>query len=203
MSIEVTPFTDEDRAWVRAKETHGIRDAVLSDPELDAYRAQLERELIASRARRAPDWWPELIAIRLEVIRHEVRYRQKIASLGGPGYLPGDWWHRAVERIRERARTDLVAIMIADGLIVDERRGEHNGELWGICPIHNERSSSMHVNEDDGVWHCFGCGAGGDVFGWLEAAHGLVFRDAVKWLAKHYGIDLTPPPGKLRPLEGQ
>jgi DNA primase len=60
----------------------------------------------------------------------------------------------------------------------------------GLCPFHSEKTPSFHVNPDKGFFHCFGCGAGGDVFKFLELHEKLPFPDAVKLLAHKFGIAL-------------
>jgi DNA primase len=60
----------------------------------------------------------------------------------------------------------------------------------GLCPFHSEKSPSFHVNRDKGFFHCFGCGAGGDVFKFLELQEKLGFVDAVKHLASKFGMPL-------------
>ena len=55
-------------------------------------------------------------------------------------------------------------------------------ELVGLCPFHNERSASFGVNDDKGRYHCFGCGASGDVVDFVQATEGLPFLEATKWL---------------------
>src|ERR1700760_3951383 len=68
------------------------------------------------------------------------------------------------------------------------------GREWsGLCPFHNEKSPSFTVNEDKGFYHCFGCGAHGDVIGFVMNSDGLDFRNAVEKLAG--GAGLTPPHG--------
>ncbi|WCT75019.1 CHC2 zinc finger domain-containing protein [Sphingomonas naphthae] len=54
--------------------------------------------------------------------------------------------------------------------------------LRGLCMFHQERSPSLHVYDTDGGFHCFGCGASGDVFDFLKAKNGLGFIDAIRWL---------------------
>ncbi len=49
----------------------------------------------------------------------------------------------------------------------------------GLCPLHNERSPSLSVDRRKKVFHCFGCGEGGDVFRFIERAEGCDFRTAV------------------------
>jgi DNA primase len=65
------------------------------------------------------------------------------------------------------------------------RRGR---ELVGLCPFHNEKSPSFTVVEEKGFWHCFGCGAHGDVVGFAMRAEGLPFPDAVERLAEQAGM---------------
>ncbi|OFW12622.1 MAG: DNA primase [Acidobacteria bacterium RIFCSPLOWO2_12_FULL_67_14] len=61
----------------------------------------------------------------------------------------------------------------------------------GLCPFHGEKTPSFHVNRDKGFFHCFGCGAGGDVFKFLELRESVAFPDAVRMLAQRFGM--TPP----------
>ena len=60
----------------------------------------------------------------------------------------------------------------------------------GLCPFHGEKTPSFHVNRDKGFFHCFGCGAGGDVFKFLELHEKVGFQDAVKQLAQRFGMAL-------------
>jgi len=53
----------------------------------------------------------------------------------------------------------------------------------GNCPFHNEKTPSFHVHPDKGFFHCFGCGAGGDVFKFVELHEKVAFPDAVRMLA--------------------
>ena len=61
---------------------------------------------------------------------------------------------------------------------------------WGLCPFHDEKTPSFSVRPALGVWHCFGCGLGGDVFGYVEHQENVDFRDAVELLADRYHIEL-------------
>ena len=63
-------------------------------------------------------------------------------------------------------------------------------ELKGCCPFHNEKTPSFYVNDDKGFYHCFGCGAHGDVIRFLTEQEGLGFIDAVKQLAAQAGIEV-------------
>lgn len=63
-------------------------------------------------------------------------------------------------------------------------------EYSGLCPFHNEKSPSFTVNEDKGFFHCFGCGAHGDVITFLMRHRHMSFPDAVEQLAGQAGLDL-------------
>jgi DNA primase len=60
----------------------------------------------------------------------------------------------------------------------------------GLCPFHGEKTPSFQVNRDKGFFHCFGCGAGGDVIKFLELHEKVGFQDAVKQLAQRFGMAL-------------
>lgn len=63
-------------------------------------------------------------------------------------------------------------------------------EMKGCCPFHNEKSPSFFVNDDKGFYHCFGCGAHGDVIRFVVEQEGLGFIDAVKSLAQEAGLEM-------------
>jgi DNA primase len=60
----------------------------------------------------------------------------------------------------------------------------------GLCPFHGEKTPSFQVNRDKGFFHCFGCGAGGDVIKFLQLHEKIGFTDAVKQLAQRFGITI-------------
>jgi DNA primase len=60
----------------------------------------------------------------------------------------------------------------------------------GLCPFHAEKTPSFHVNPEKGFFHCFGCGAGGDVFKFLELHEKVGFQDAVRMLAQKFGVPI-------------
>ena len=65
------------------------------------------------------------------------------------------------------------------------------GREWkGNCPFHNEKTPSFYVNDDKGFYHCFGCGAHGDVIKFLTEQEGLGFIEAVKQLAAQAGMEV-------------
>ncbi|MDX9913966.1 MAG: DNA primase [Candidatus Moranbacteria bacterium] len=76
-------------------------------------------------------------------------------------------------------------------LIGEYVRLQKAGNNWkACCPFHNEKTPSFSVSEDKQVWHCFGCGKGGDAFGFLMEIEGLSFREALENLAQRTGVEL-------------
>ena len=66
-------------------------------------------------------------------------------------------------------------------------------EFKACCPFHNEKNPSFTVNDQKGFYHCFGCGAHGDVIRWMTDQRGLSFMDAVKELASEAGMEVPAP----------
>jgi DNA primase len=89
----------------------------------------------------------------------------------------------AVEEIRRRI--DIVDLISQD---VALRKGGRN--LKGLCPFHNERTPSFHVSPEKQIWKCFGCGAGGDIFSYIQKRDNLSFPEAVEWLARRAGVTI-------------
>jgi DNA primase len=71
-----------------------------------------------------------------------------------------------------------------------ELRNAGGGNLKGICPFHDEKSPSLSVSPSRGLFHCFGCSAGGDVIRFVERIEHLSFSEAVESLAARAGIQL-------------
>ncbi|HYC55022.1 MAG TPA: DNA primase [Candidatus Binatia bacterium] len=67
--------------------------------------------------------------------------------------------------------------------------------LSGLCPFHSEKSPSFSVSDDGGFFHCFGCGAGGNVFKFVMQMENLTFPEAVRKVGAHYGIDVPESAG--------
>ena len=84
-----------------------------------------------------------------------------------------------------RSRNDIVDVV---GQYVQlERRGANN---FGLCPFHNEKTPSFSVHQSKQIFHCFGCGAGGDVFKFVMLAENVDFPTALRLLGKRCGIDV-------------
>ncbi|HEX2161203.1 MAG TPA: DNA primase [Thermoleophilaceae bacterium] len=89
----------------------------------------------------------------------------------------------SIERLREAV--DMVDLV---GARTDLRRV---GSRWvGLCPFHDERTPSFSVNADQGLYHCFGCGVGGDAIGFVQETEALPFGEAVELLAERYNVEL-------------
>lgn len=86
---------------------------------------------------------------------------------------------------RVRSATDIVQIV---GERVPLRRVGRR--FAGLCPFHAEKTPSFSVNPEWQIWHCFGCGKGGDVFSFLMEIDKVSFSEALKELADRAGIEL-------------
>lgn len=84
-----------------------------------------------------------------------------------------------------RRRVSLVDV-IARRVKLTRKGREHTG----LCPFHNEKTPSFTVSEEKGFYHCFGCGAHGDIFGFLVDNEGLPFPEAVENLAGLAGVEV-------------
>ncbi|MDO5033944.1 MAG: DNA primase [Actinomycetaceae bacterium] len=75
------------------------------------------------------------------------------------------------------------------------------GSMKGLCPFHDEKTPSFHVRPHLGLWHCFGCGEGGDTIAFLQKIEHLSFSEAVEYLAQKTGITLHYEEGSKGPGE--
>ncbi|WP_287408106.1 DNA primase [Oceanithermus sp.] len=64
------------------------------------------------------------------------------------------------------------------------------GRWKGLCPFHNEKTPSFYVDEQKGMFYCFGCKAGGDAFKFVQMIEGVDFREALEKLAQETGVEL-------------
>ncbi len=89
-----------------------------------------------------------------------------------------------IDRVREA--TDLVELI--SEVTTVKRSGR---SFMAVCPFHQEKTPSMSVDRGRGLYHCFGCGKGGDVFSFVQETQGVEFGDALELLATKAGITLT------------
>ena len=86
---------------------------------------------------------------------------------------------------KEQVRQAADLLTIVSETVSLKRRGT---QYWGCCPFHGEKTPSFKVDPARGLFHCFGCGAGGDVFSYVMKRDNLTFPEALKQLAEKYGI---------------
>ncbi len=65
---------------------------------------------------------------------------------------------------------------------------KNTNQYIGLCPFHKEKSGSFNVTDGKNLYHCFGCGASGNMFGYLEKKRGLTFIEAVHYIAGQVGL---------------
>ncbi len=100
------------------------------------------------------------------------------------------------EDVIRRVRDSVDIYDVVSGYVSLKKAGKN----WlGLCPFHSEKTPSFNVNPAKQIFHCFGCGVGGDAFKFLELQEGLNFPEAVKQLASRAGITL--PESRPRPDE--
>lgn len=90
---------------------------------------------------------------------------------------------------RVRAANDIVEVI---GESVQLKRAGR--EYVGPCPFHEDRTPSFYVNQEKGCFHCWGCGAKGDVFEFVTLANGVSFREALELLERRGGVAQAPLP---------
>jgi len=85
---------------------------------------------------------------------------------------------------------------IREAVDIGEVIGRHvalqrkSGNLMGLCPFHKEKTPSFSVTPARGIFHCFGCGEGGDVFKFVQKIQGVSFIEALKELAQEAGVEI-------------
>ena len=84
-----------------------------------------------------------------------------------------------------RVRNDIVDVV--SGYVRLQKKGANH---WGCCPFHNEKTPSFAVNGAKQMYHCFGCGAGGNVYTFVMNYENYTFPEAVKMLAARAGVSL-------------
>lgn len=103
--------------------------------------------------------------------------------------------HQLTDRIRQTS--DILDVVSA---YVTLRRAGRS--FKGLCPFHNEKTPSFHVSPDKQTFKCFGCGAGGDVFKFIQLREGVTFLEARSILANRAGITIEERPAQKSTSDG-
>lgn len=98
--------------------------------------------------------------------------------------MPGLIRRSDIDEVRSRTN---IADIVGDFVTL---KSAGVGSMKGLCPFHEERSPSFHVRPQVGLYHCFGCNEGGDVFSFLQKMDHVTFAEAVERLAGRLGYEL-------------
>ena len=89
-----------------------------------------------------------------------------------------------IRRVREAS--DLVSIAAERMTLRQKGR-----DFWGCCPFHGEKTPYFKIDPNTQLWHCFGCGEGGDAFGYVMKTEDLTFPEAVRKLAERAHVEIA------------
>lgn len=96
-----------------------------------------------------------------------------------------------IDRVRDA--TDIVELV--SEVTTVKRSGR---SYMAVCPFHQEKTPSMSLDRAQGLYHCFGCGKGGDIFSFVQETQNLGFGEALEFLARRTGVTLTEDPVSAR-----
>src|SRR2546422_9915627 len=98
---------------------------------------------------------------------------------------------RLTADIKEEIRQRVDLVELASAHVSLKKAGRH---YKGLCPFHQEKTPSFHIDREQGLWHCFGCGEGGDIFDFVMRISSLSFTEAAETLARRAGVRLERSP---------
>ena len=98
--------------------------------------------------------------------------------------------------IVEKIKSKVLPSFVISKFVKLNKKGA--GQFSGLCPFHSEKTPSFGVNDNKGFYHCFGCGAHGDVISFLQNHKGVDFQTAIKDIASEYGIEIQPVRDNIR-----
>ncbi|MEW6196446.1 MAG: DNA primase [Bacteroidota bacterium] len=107
---------------------------------------------------------------------------------------------RIPEQKIEEIRITADIVDIVSGYVQLRKRGKN---YIGLCPFHQEKTPSFTVSEDKQIYHCFGCGNGGNVFKFLMEFKNISFVEAVEEIADHLGIKISYDSGTSGELQNE
>jgi len=132
-------------------------------------------------------------------VRREKKYSSRWPRAWGGLLFRAIWLYA---KVMSGTTDEIKARLNVVELIGSYVRLEKSGAHWkACCPFHQERTPSFMVNEEKAMWHCFGCGKGGDVFAFVMEMEGLEFREALKMLAERAGVELPQYKGEEKNKE--
>ena len=155
----------------------------LDDTELEMYILTLARRCAMHEEDEVPSWLRWCDQVDLAAAQDEKAWRHRAAKRGAPAFNAGDSKQRLEDM---KARLDLLQLVSSQ---VNLR--PRGNSYWGRCPFHADKTPSFEVSPEKGLFHCFGCGVGGDVIRWIEMTETAEgdFKAALAWIN-----DRFPPP---------
>jgi hypothetical protein len=131
----------------------------------------------------------DYLSASLSLAEAELARRERLRHRPGAPAWPSD----RADVARLKAAVDLVAFVETYGPAAFAARG---GRFWARCPFddHADATASFSVNAERRLFHCFGCGRGGDVFTFVQEMFGLGFWGALVFVAGEAGLPLPPRP---------
>lgn len=157
--------------------------SAMSDGLLEAHVTDLRRQAAMTGEDGLPDFLAELVAESLTLAEKEWRWRKRAASLGAPALQRDTRWRDRIETVRRD--TDLSFLIAYE---CERARPVGRGKWEASCPFHADRGPSLSIDVDKGLWHCFGCEAGGDALTYVMLREGLDFAAALAHLENRLGI---------------
>jgi DNA primase len=103
------------------------------------------------------------------------------------------------DSVLDEVRNSVSIVSLISEYVALKKRGRNH---VARCPFHTEKTPSFTVSEEKQVFHCYGCGAGGDVFKFVMQLEQIPFPEAVRFIAERYGIALPKPEVREQPDPG-
>jgi hypothetical protein len=180
----------EMAARVRERERWCVRQ--MDDVELVGYGVRMRRLLVTARSDEWPDFLLEMAETWVKEAEQEWRWRTRAARLGADAVQrSGASWADRVDTVKRLADLFLLIGAECGGI------KPHGPTRFScLCPFHGDRSPSLDVDTEKGVWLCRVCNIGGDAVTYAELSLSLKFTAAVEYLEGRLG--LTPREREIR-----
>lgn len=159
----------------KSRERDALHD--MEDGLLIEHLGRLRRVLVMADEDKLPDWYVTLTRYRHAMADDELRWRKRAMDKGGDRVSAQIAWRERVERVK--AAADLAKLIAYEN---DMARPVGTRGWTCCCPFHTDRSPSLDIDTEKGVWICRVCNVGGDCFTYVEMRYGLDFRAAVHHL---------------------